>query len=66
MGNWCLGTRAAVQERVGDFLAGLARRNEEIRRHCRTVLQSKAEGLLCNTRPNSLLLENALPTLALV
>ncbi len=25
-GNLCLGTKAAVQERVGDFLAGLARR----------------------------------------
>ena len=45
-GNLCLGTKAAVQERVGDFLAGLARRKEEVRRRCRTVLQSKAEGLL--------------------
>ncbi len=65
-GNLCLGTKAAVRERVGDFLAGLARRKEEVRRRCRTVLQSKAEGLLCNTRPNSLLLENAHPTLASV
>ena len=45
-GNLCLGIREAVQERVGDFLAGLARRKEEVRRRCRTVLQSKAEGLL--------------------
>ena len=45
-GNLCLGTKAAVRERVGDFLAGLARRKEEVRRRCRTVLQSKAEGLL--------------------
>ena len=65
-GNLCLGTKAAVRERVGDFLAGLARRKEEVRRRCRTVLQSKAEGLLRNTRPNSLLLENAHPTLASV
>ena len=65
-GNLCLGTRAAVQERVGDFLAGLAKRNDEVRRRCRTALQSKAESLLRHTQPNSLLPQNAHPTLALV
>ena len=29
-GNLCLGTRAAVRERVGSFLAGLARRKGAI------------------------------------
>ena len=35
-GNLCLGSRAAVQARVGQFLAGLANRKEEVRRRCRT------------------------------
>ena len=36
-GNLCLGTRAAVQGMVGNFLAGLASRKEEVKRRCRTV-----------------------------
>ena len=35
-GNLCLGTKALVQERVGNFLAGLASRGNEVRRRCRT------------------------------
>ena len=46
--NVCLGTRAAVQERVGGFLTDLARRREEVKRRCRTVLQARAAEL---TRP---------------
>ena len=65
-GNLCLGTRAAVPEMVGNFLAGLASRKAEVRRRCRTVLQSRAEGLLRNTQPNSQRPLNAHPTLALV
>ena len=34
-GNLCLGTKALVQERVGNFLAGLASRRNEVRRRCR-------------------------------
>ena len=65
-GNLCLGTRAAVRERVGSFPAGLARRKEEVRRRCLTVLQSRAEALLPASLPNSLHPANAHPTLALV
>ncbi len=65
-GNLCLGTRAAVQERVGSFLAGLANRQEEVRRRCRTVLQSRAEALQRDSRPDSRPTGNAHPTLALV
>ena len=65
-GNLCLGTRSLVQERVGNFLAGLASRKEEVRRRCRTVLQSRAEGLPRNTQPNSQPPVSAHPTLALV
>ena len=61
-GNLCLGSRAAVQERVGNFLAGLSSRKDEVRRRCRTVLQSRAEALLPNSPPQT----NAHPTLALV
>ena len=65
-GNLCLGTRAAVQERVGKFLAGLANRKEEVRRRCRTTLQSRAEALLRDSLPDSIRQVNAHPTLALV
>ena len=34
-GNLCLGSRAAVQERVDKFLAGLSSRKDEVRRRCR-------------------------------
>ena len=65
-GNLCLGNRARVQERVGSFLAGLAGRKEEVKHRCRTVLQSRAEGLLRNHHPDSHHQPNAHPTLALV
>ena len=65
-GNLCLGSREAVQERVGKFLAGLTSRKDEVRRRCRTVLQSRAESLLRDTRPESPHPANAHPTLALV
>ena len=65
-GNLCLGSRAAVQERVGKFLAGLSSRKDEVRRRCRTVLQSRAETLPRDSRPDSRHPANAHPTLALV
>ena len=65
-GNLCLGSRAAVQERVGKFLAGLSSRRDEVRRRCRTVLQSRAETLPRDSRPDSQHPANAHPTLALV
>ena len=45
-GNLCLGTKSRVQERVGNFLAALVSRTDEVKRRCRTVLQSRAEKLL--------------------
>ena len=42
-GNLCLGSKAAVQERVGNFLAGLASRKDEVQRRCRTILQSRTD-----------------------
>ena len=58
--------KALVQERVGNFLAGLASRGNEVRRRCRTVLQSRAEALLPNSQADSPPQANAHPTLALV
>ena len=65
-GNLCLGSRTAVQERVGKFLAGLAGRKDEVKRRCRTVLQSRAEAFLRDSQPDFQLTSNAHPTLALV
>ena len=55
-----------VQERVGNFLHGLSSRKDEVKRRCRTVLQSRAEGLLRDSQPHSQPTPNAHPTLALV
>ena len=43
--NLCLGARAAVPEKVGDFFANLASRREEVKRRCRTVLQARVAEL---------------------
>ena len=40
-----------MRERVGKFLAGLSSRKDEVRRRCRTVLQSRAETLPRDSRP---------------
>lgn len=42
--NTCLGTTAAVQEKVGHFFADLTSRTEEVKTRCRTKLQKLAEG----------------------
>ena len=44
-----LGTNALVQERINSSLSGLASRRDEVKQRCRTVLQSKAGGLLRNS-----------------
>ena len=65
-GNQCLGTKVLAQRRVNQFLAGLASRKDEVRRRCRTVLQSRAEALLRDSQPDSGHTPNAHSTLALV
>ena len=56
-----------MQDRVGKFLAGLlSSRKDEVRRRCRTVLQSRAETLPPDSRPDSQHPANAHPILALV
>ena len=65
-GNLCLGSKEAVQETVGRFLTGLTHRKEEVRPRCRTILQSRAEAILSDSRPDSQSPSNAHPILALV
>ena len=65
-GNRCLGTKALVQERVGNFLHGLSSRKEEVKRRCRTILQSRAEGFRRESQPHPQPTANAHPTLPLV
>ena len=64
--NQCLGTRAAVREKVGGFFTDLARRREEVKRRCRTVLQAKADELIGDTQANPLHPANVDFTLASV
>ena len=44
--NLCLGSRAAVQDKLDDFFARLSSRREEVKSRCRTVLQARAEELI--------------------
>ncbi len=44
--NLCLGTKAAVQEKLGHFFSQLASQRDEVKQRCRTVLQARAEELL--------------------
>jgi transposase len=41
--NTCFGTQAKVRAAVDPFFAGLAARTDEVRRRCRTDLQSRAD-----------------------
>ena len=64
--NLGLGTKASVQERVGNFLQGLSSRKDEVKRRCRTVLQSRAETLRRDIQTLFPPSTNAHSTLALV
>ena len=50
--NLCLGTRAAVRERVGDFFTHLDHRRQEVKRRCRTILQARAADLTPPVQPD--------------
>jgi transposase len=43
--NTCLGTKAAVRERVDAFFVSLHQRKEEVKRRCRSALQAEATAL---------------------
>ena len=44
--NLCLGTKAAVREKLGHFFAQSAYHREEVAKRCRTASQTRAEALL--------------------
>ena len=50
--NLCLGTRAAVREKVGGFFTDLTHRQEEVKHRCRTELQAKADELIGAPQPS--------------
>lgn len=43
--NTCLGTKAKVREKVGQFFQGLGGRTAEVKQRCRTALQARADAL---------------------
>ena len=64
--NLCLGTKAAVQEKLGNFFAQLPYRTEEVKHRCRTALQARAEALPGTAPAGSYQTIHVDPTLALV
>lgn len=71
--NTCFGTAAAVRAQVDAFFAGLAARRHEVRRRCRTALQTRADALEAVIAATDILdrarhhhLTTAVPTLASV
>ncbi len=53
--NTCLGTTAAVQEKVGRFFDGLTARTEEVTSRCRTKLQALAAAVIADDAAQALL-----------
>jgi len=51
--NLCLGTRAAVREKVGGFFIDLVHRREEVKRRCRTKLPAQAQEITGNAPARS-------------
>ncbi len=64
--NLCLGRKAVVQEKLGNFFDQLAYRTEEVKQRCRTVLQARTEELFRGTQASSYRPIDVDPTLALV
>jgi len=51
--NQCLGTKAAVQEKLGNFFDQLPYRKKEVKRRCRTVLQARVDVLTSSLQTNN-------------
>ena len=64
--NLCLGAKSAVQEKVNNFFTQLAGRQPEVKQRCRTVLQTRAEGLLGKAHADPRRPANVDPTLVSV
>ena len=64
--NTCFGTQAKVREQVDAFFRGLSNRTDEVKRRCRTVLQTQAETFAPMADTILQPVRHADPTLALV
>jgi transposase len=64
--NTCFGTKAKVREQVGEFFRGLADRTDEVKRRCRTILQTKADVFTSAVEAILQSPSHAVPTLASV
>jgi len=64
--NTCLGTRARVQQKLGEFFRGLAERTAEVKRRCRTELQARADALIMQAANSLHQTVHVDPTLVLV
>jgi transposase len=60
--NTCLGTKAKVQEKLGEFFDRLIERTQEVKLRCRTELQARADALMMPVGQP----EHVVSTLALV
>ncbi len=50
--NQCLATRAAIWEKADGFFADLTQPREEVKRRCRTVLQTRTGELIGHSQPS--------------
>jgi len=64
--NTCFGTKARVREKVGAFFDGLGARTDEVKRRCRTILQTRAEAFAPDVAAILQPVRHVDPTLALV
>ena len=62
----CFGTKAKVREKVGAFFRGLTPRTDEVKRRCRTVLQTQADAFTSAVHAILQPTSHVDPTLALV
>ena len=64
--NTCLGTKAKIQEKVGEFFSGLVGRTAEVKQRCRTALQARADALMMPVIQSLMQTNHVDSTLALV
>jgi transposase len=64
--NTCFGTKAKVREKVGEFFRGLPGRTDEVKRRCRTILQTQADAFTSAVQAILQPPSHVDPTLALV
>ena len=64
--NTCFGTRAKVQQHVGQFFRDITHRTDEVKRRCRRTLQAQADDLASAIDAFLHQPDHVIPTVALV